>query len=224
MTGGNVSLYNETLDDNGVPTPIYPTPVIGMVGIVEDIRKTVGQGFKTLGDRIYLLGLPSGAHGPAISFGGSEYLMAIQQIAAGQPPVVDFAIERSVQAVCRDGIRRGVIQSAHDSSEGGLAIAIAESCISGNVGASVELISAENCLDYAMFAEGGARIIVSVSPEQQADWETHLESQLHGYWECIGTVQGDTLQIQVQDHPVMNISVSAMTQSWSEAIDRRMAV
>ena len=223
VTGGNVSLYNETLDDNGVPTPIYPTPVIGMVGIVEDIRKTVGQGFKTLGDRIYLLGLPSDAHHPAISFGGSEYLMAIQQIVAGQPPVVDFTLERSVQQVCRDGIRRGVIQSAHDSSEGGLAIALAECCIGGNLGASIELISSAHCLDYALFAEGGARIIVSVSPSQQADWEAHLESQLHGYWEWIGTVQGDVLQINVQEHQVMNISVNEMTKSWSEAIDRRMA-
>ena len=224
VTGGNVSLYNETLDDNGIPTPIYPTPVIGMVGIVEDISKTVGQGFRTLGDRIYLLGLPSGAHEPAISFGGSEYLMQVQQIAAGQPPVVDFALERSVQQVCRDGIRRGVIRSAHDSSEGGLAIAIAECCIGGNLGALVELISTAHCLDYALFAEGGARIIVSVSPEQQVDWENHLESQLHGYWECIGTVQGDALQIQVQEHQVVNVSVTEMTKSWSEAIDRRMAV
>ena len=150
--------------------------------------------------------------------------MAIQQIVAGQPPVVDFVLERSVQAVCRDGIRRGVIQSAHDSSEGGLAVAIAECCIGGNLGASIELISTAHCLDYALFAEGGARIIVSVSPTQQADWETHLESQLHGYWECIGTVQGDELQIQVQDHPIVNVSVTEMTKSWGEAIDRRMAV
>lgn len=224
VTGGNVSLYNETLDDKGVPTPIYPTPVIGMVGIVEDIRKTVGQGFKTLGNRIYLLGYSSDAHGPAISFGGSEYLMMIQQLVAGQPPVVDFVLERSVQQVCRDGIRRGVIQSAHDSSEGGLAVALSECCIGGNLGASVELVSSGHCLDYALFAEGGARIIVSVSPLHQADWETHLESQLQGHWELIGTVQGDALQINIQEHQVINTTVNEMTQAWSEAIDRRMAV
>jgi phosphoribosylformylglycinamidine (FGAM) synthase-like enzyme len=88
VTGGNVSLYNETLDYEGNPTPIYPTPVIGMVGIVEDISKAVGQGFRSEGDRIYLLGLPTSAHANTISFGGSEYLMAIQNIAAGQPPMV----------------------------------------------------------------------------------------------------------------------------------------
>ncbi len=224
VTGGNVSLYNETLDDEGNPTPIYPTPVIGMVGMIEDVSKTVGQGFKSAGDRIYLLGLPSATHAPSISFGGSEYLMAIQNVAAGQPPVVDFAVERSVQATCRTGIRNGWIKSAHDSSEGGLAIALAECCIGGGLGASVELISAENCLDYAMFAEGGARIIVSVSPDNQTEWEEYLNANVSGNWEMIGTVNGDALQIQVQDHTVVNVTVNEMTASWSEAIDRRMAV
>jgi phosphoribosylformylglycinamidine synthase subunit PurL len=224
VTGGNVSLYNETLDDEGKPTPIYPTPVIGMVGMIDDVSKTVGQGFVAAGDRIYLLGLNSATHGPSISFGGSEYLMAIQGIAAGQPPVVDFGVERSVQAACRTGIRRGWVKSAHDSSEGGLAIALAESCIGGGLGASVELISAENCLDYAMFAEGGARIIVSVSPDNQTEWENYLNANINGNWELIGTVNGDALQIQVQDHTAVNVTVSEMTASWSEAIDQRMAV
>jgi phosphoribosylformylglycinamidine synthase subunit PurL len=224
VTGGNVSLYNETLDDDGNPTPIYPTPVIGMVGMVEDVSQAVGQGFKRADDLIYLLGLPSGAHAPAISFGGSEYLMVIQNIAAGQPPVVDFELERSVQMACRTGIRNGWIESAHDSAEGGLAIAIAECCISGNLGASIELISAENCLDYAMFAEGGARIVVSVEPEHQQDWETYLNANLSGHWECIGTVGGDALKIDVQDQTVINVSVTEMTENWGEAIDRRMAV
>ena len=224
VTGGNVSLYNETLDDEGNPTPIYPTPVIGMVGIVEDISKAVGQGFKIEGDRIYLLGLPTGAHSNSISFGGSEYLMAIQNIAAGQPPVVDFVLERSVQAACRAGIRQSWIKSAHDSSEGGLATALAESCISGNIGASVELISADHCLDYAMFAEGGARIIVTVSPENQGEWELYLNGALKGNWEHIGIVIGSTLEIVVQEQTVINVSVSEMTETWGEAIDRRMAV
>ncbi len=224
VTGGNVSLYNETLDDEGNPTPIYPTPVIGMVGIVEDISKAVGQGFRTEGDRIYLLGLPTSAQANTISFGGSEYLMAIQNIAAGQPPVVDFTLERSVQAACREGIRQSWIKSAHDSSEGGLAIALAESCIGGNIGALVELISASHCLDYAMFAEGGARIIVTVSPENQTEWETYLKGALQGHWERIGTVIGSALEIVVQEQTVINVSVAEMTETWGEAIDRRMAV
>jgi phosphoribosylformylglycinamidine synthase len=224
VTGGNVSLYNETLDDEGNPTPIYPTPVIGMVGIVEDISKAVGQGFRTEGDRIYLLGLPTNAQANTISFGGSEYLMAIQNIAAGQPPVVDFVLERSVQAACREGIRQSWIKSAHDSSEGGLAIALAESCIGGNIGALVELISGSHCLDYAMFAEGGARIIVTVSPENQTEWETYLKGALQGNWECIGTVIGSALEIVVQEQTVINVSVAEMTETWGEAIDRRMAV
>ncbi|HBE16613.1 MAG TPA: phosphoribosylformylglycinamidine synthase subunit PurL, partial [Cyanobacteria bacterium UBA11367] len=137
VTGGNVSLYNETLDSNGIPQPIYPTPVIGMVGLIPDIDNIGTQGWKTEGDLIYLLGLPISDTTPHVSLGGSEYLASIHGLVAGKPPVVNFDLESRVQAVCREGISQGWIKSAHDCAEGGIAVAVAESCISSGLGAEI---------------------------------------------------------------------------------------
>ncbi|HEY9835895.1 MAG TPA: AIR synthase related protein, partial [Vampirovibrionales bacterium] len=139
VTGGNVSLYNETLDATGTPQPIYPTPVIGMVGLIPDITQVCGQGWQAEGDLIYLLGLPLNASTPYLSLGGSEYLAAIHGIVAGKPPIVDFDLERRVQSATRAGIAQGWVCSAHDCAEGGLAVALAEACISSQLGAEINL-------------------------------------------------------------------------------------
>ncbi|MHC5716315.1 MAG: phosphoribosylformylglycinamidine synthase subunit PurL, partial [Nostoc sp.] len=202
VTGGNVSLYNETLDSEGIPQPIYPTPVVGMVGLIPDITKICGQGWQASGDVIYLLGLPLASK---ISLGASEYLATIHSTVAGKPPRVDFDLERRVQKVCREGIRNGWVRSAHDSAEGGVAIAIAECCIAGNLGAEINLeiaptqLNQGSCstwgdpialgispwektalprLDEVLFGEGGARILVSVASAQQEIWESYLQEHL----------------------------------------------
>ncbi|MGI0494193.1 phosphoribosylformylglycinamidine synthase subunit PurL [Alkalinema pantanalense CENA528] len=223
VTGGNVSLYNETLDSDGKPQPIYPTPVVGMVGLVEDLGKIAGQSFQTTGDRVYLLGLGTDAAAPATSFGGSEYLAMIHQTVAGQPPVIDFALERQVQAVCRSGIQQGWIKSAHDAAEGGLAIALAESCIGGNRGATIQLQTTQR-LDHLLFAEAGARIVVSVAAENQVAFETFLQEQLGDHWQAIGQVTeaGSALVIAVAEQPLVHLTVAEMTETWANAIDRRM--
>jgi phosphoribosylformylglycinamidine synthase len=142
VTGGNVSLYNETLDSEGIPQPIYPTPVVGMVGLIPDLTRTCGQGWRSQGDLIYLLGeklTEDGGNSTAtsVTLGGSEYLATIHGAIAGCPPTIDFERERKVQATCREGIRQGWIRSAHDPAEGGIAVALAECCISGGYGAAV---------------------------------------------------------------------------------------
>ena len=131
VTGGNVSLYNETLDSEGNPQAIYPTPVIGMVGLIPDITKICGQSWQNEGDIIYLLGFS-----PSIipTLAASAYLATIHNTVAGKPPIVDFALERKVQAACRYGIRQGWVNSAHDCGEGGLAVALAECCLGNNFG------------------------------------------------------------------------------------------
>ncbi|MFN7908918.1 MAG: phosphoribosylformylglycinamidine synthase subunit PurL, partial [Microcystis sp.] len=133
VTGGNVSLYNETVDAAGSPQSIYPTPVIGMVGLVPDIGQICGQGWQKAGDLIYILGFSL----PTI--GASEYLAVIHGLVTGKPPVIDFELERKVQAACRRGIRASWVKSAHDCAEGGLATALAECCISGQLGAEIDL-------------------------------------------------------------------------------------
>lgn len=217
VTGGNVSLYNETLDSQGNPQPIYPTPVIGMVGLVPDITKVCGQAWQNEGDLIYLLGssvIPT--------LGGSEYLNTIHSTVAGQPPTVDFELERSVQKACREGIRQGWVRSAHDCAEGGIAVTLAESCIGNHLGASVEL-PAQTRLDTLLFGESASRIVVSVNPQFQSVWEGYITEILGQNWQKIGQVQTDaTLKIAVFDRILIDLSVAQMRDSWANAIDRRI--
>ncbi|MEH2194104.1 MAG: phosphoribosylformylglycinamidine synthase subunit PurL [Nostoc sp.] len=225
VTGGNVSLYNETLDSQGVPQPIYPTPVVGMVGLIPDITKICGQGWQASGDVIYLLGLPLASK---ISLGASEYLATIHGTVAGKPPRVDFDLERRVQKVCREGIRNGWIRSAHDSAEGGVAIALAECCIAGNLGAEInlEIVPTQlNRLDELLFAEGGARILVSVTSTQQAIWESYLQEHLSQQWQILGTVSNfeTGLRVFTTDNQVLiKVSIEDMSDRYSHAIARRL--
>jgi phosphoribosylformylglycinamidine synthase subunit PurL len=225
VTGGNVSLYNETLDSQGIPQPIYPTPVVGMVGLIPDITKICGQGWQASGDVIYLLGLPLASK---ISLGASEYLATIHNTVAGKPPLVDFDLERRVQKVCREGIRNGWIRSAHDSAEGGVAIALAESCIAGNLGAEInlEIAPTQNRVDEVLFAEGGARILVSVTSAQQAIWESYLQEHLGQQWQLLGTVGNfeTGLGVFTTDNQVLiKVSIEDMNDRYFHAIARRIA-
>jgi phosphoribosylformylglycinamidine synthase II len=225
VTGGNVSLYNETLDSQGIPQPIYPTPVVGMVGLIPDITKICGQGWQASGDVIYLLGLPLASK---ISLGASEYLATIHNTVAGKPPLVDFDLERRVQKVCREGIRNGWIRSAHDSAEGGVAIALAECCIAGNLGAEInlEIAPMQNRVDEMLFAEGGARILVSVTSAQQAIWESYLQEHLGQQWQILGTIGNfeTGLGVFTTDNQVLiKVSIEDMSDRYSHAIARRIA-
>ncbi len=227
VTGGNVSLYNETLDSQGNPQPIYPTPVVGMVGLIPDISKICGQGWQTAGDVIYLLGLPLTSQ---LSLGASEYLAAIHGTVAGKPPQIDFDLERRVQQVCRDGIRNGWVRSAHDCAEGGIAIALAECCISGNLGAQINLEIASTQsqrLDELLFAEGGARILVSIAPEQQEVWESYLQEYLGQQWQKLGTVGNFEAGLGVlttDNQTLIKVNIEHMSDRYSQAIVRRLAI
>ncbi|MEM9244472.1 MAG: AIR synthase-related protein, partial [Cyanobacteria bacterium P01_F01_bin.153] len=228
VTGGNVSLYNETLDGNGTPTAIYPTPVVGMVGAVEDLSTVVGQGWQEPGDRIYLLGVPTSqiaATAEAVTLGASEYLAQIHDTIAGKPPQVDFDLEKAVQAVCRDGIRAGVIRSAHDSAEGGLAVALAECAIAANQGAAITLDAAEGSrLDAVLFAEGGARIIVTVAADKVADWEATLTEKLPNRWQLLGTVSEDAdFTVAIAGETLIQTTVETMAEGWNGAIAQKVA-
>ena len=136
-----------------------------MVGLIDDLTKVCGQGWQAEGDLIYLLGVGAESTGNGnVTLGGSEYLKVIHQTVAGQPPKVDIALALKVQAACRHGIRQGWIRSAHDCAEGGLAIALAESCISGQKGAAITLKASQIRTDTLLFGEGGDRIVVAVAP------------------------------------------------------------
>lgn len=213
VTGGNVSLYNETLDSEGKPEPIYPTPVVGMVGFIPNLDRIAGQSWKQNGDVIYLLG------SDALTLGGSEYLAIVHQTIAGKPPIVDFDLERKVQAVVRSGIRSGLIQSAHDCAEGGIAIALAESCFGNQLGATIDLTATDSRLDQVLFGEGGARILVSVQADSVAEWEAVLQKEVGDQWRKLGTVGGDSLKISIAQNQVINARISELFAEWSSAIE-----
>ncbi|MBD1866201.1 phosphoribosylformylglycinamidine synthase subunit PurL [Cyanobacteria bacterium FACHB-471] len=225
VTGGNVSLYNETLDSEGKPQAIYPTSVVGMVGLIPDLSKICGQGWQAEGDLIYLLGVPVNSDS-GVTLGGSEYLAAIHNTVAGMPPAVDFALERQVQTACREGISQGWVKSAHDCAEGGLAIALAESCISGRLGADVRLSVGDaetlHRWDTLLFGEGGARIVISVSAIHKAEWESYLTKNLDQNWQQIGQVSGTTLQVMADGSNLINARIEEMGDRWLNAIERRL--
>jgi phosphoribosylformylglycinamidine synthase subunit PurL len=231
VTGGNVSLYNETLDSEGNPQPIYPTPVVGMVGLIPDFGKICGQAWQAEGDIIYLLGLPfveDNTQHASATLGASEYLATIHSTVAGKPPRVDFELERCVQKVCREGIRAGWIRSAHDCAEGGLAVALAECCIAGKLGAEINLGLASSISqrwDEVLFGEGGARIIVSVASEQQENWQSLLNEQLANYWQQLGKVSNSNTGLGVltsDNQTLIKGRIEDMSDRYSHAIERRL--
>ncbi|ARV60904.1 phosphoribosylformylglycinamidine synthase II [Nostocales cyanobacterium HT-58-2] len=226
VTGGNVSLYNETLDSQGNPQPIYPTPVVGMVGLIPDLTKICGQAWQAETDVIYLLGeLSSDA-----TLGGSEYLATIHNTIAGKPPRVNFELERRVQQLCREGIRQGWVHSAHDCAEGGIAVALAECCIAGNLGAEIQLelpVNNSQRWDEVLFGEGGARIVVSVASEQQETWETLLKEQLGNYWQKLGKVEKSETSLRVlttDNQTLIRVSIEEMSDRYLNAIERRLTI
>src|SRR5881396_1497123 len=160
VVSGNVSFYNET---SGLS--IYPTPVIGMVGLIDDVERVVTPGFKVEGDTVLLLGET------AEDLGGTEYLRAIHYREQGIPPSLNLARERAVQELVRAGIDRGLVRSAHDCSEGGLTVALAECAMASenqSLGAATVLESQGLRTDSLLFSESQSRIIVSASPEDAA--------------------------------------------------------
>jgi phosphoribosylformylglycinamidine synthase subunit PurL len=242
VTGGNVSLYNETFDAQGNPQPIYPTPVVGMVGYISDLAKICGQGWQNVGDIIYLLGTkveknnqefpptpPLPAPLPLPELGASEYLATIHNTVAGKPPRINFELERRVQQACRTGIHQGWVNAAHDSAEGGLVVAVAESCISGNLGAKIQLNLPSDMSglrwDEVLFAEGGARILVSVSPAYQQAWESHLQENLGNQWQQLGVVTSldEGLRVVTTDNQnLLEVALDEMRDRFLNAIERRL--
>ncbi|WP_041698351.1 phosphoribosylformylglycinamidine synthase subunit PurL [Thalassoporum mexicanum] len=229
VTGGNVSLYNETIDSDGNSKPIYPTPVIGMVGLVADFTKTCTQGWQNPGDLIYLIGAIDPA---SVTLAASEFLAIVADQVAGRPLPVNFELEKQVQAVCRDGIAQGWLRSAHDCAEGGLAVAIAESCIAGDLAAQINLPLAGNpspdqlAILKLLFGEGASRIVVSVQPSDQKAWEAYLKQHLGDHWQLIGAV-GDrnsdfTITIGNDSQSSIDLPLEQISQTYNQAIPRRM--
>ncbi|QPN62432.1 phosphoribosylformylglycinamidine synthase subunit PurL [Synechococcus sp. CBW1004] len=234
VTGGNVSLYNETRLPDGTMQPIHPTPVVGMVGLVHDLDHVTGQAWREAGDAIWLLGVPleAGAdHADGrVSLAGSSYLQVIHGSVTGRPPAIDLDLECGVQAFLRRAIAAGLVRSAHDLSDGGLAVAAAEACLAAGLGAHLEIPAGSARPDRLLFAEGGARILVSVAPEQTIAWQEALdraEADTPGAVpaRCLGVVSADPeLSISQAGTPLLQLPLSVMRERYEQAIPSRMGV
>ncbi|MEW4372825.1 phosphoribosylformylglycinamidine synthase subunit PurL [Paenibacillus kandeliae] len=207
VIGGNVSLYNE--NTRGA---IYPTPVVGMVGLVHDTDHITTQGFKQNGDVIFLLGETKA------ELGGSEFQYIVHGKTEGRPPALDLVIEKQLLDGVLGAIQAGLVQSAHDLSEGGLAVALAESCISGKLGAEIELTSGGLRNDLLLFSESQSRILLSATAEQADALQSKLQTAGVPITR-IGTVkQEQQLQIQVDGKQVLAEEVKSLRQVWEDAI------
>lgn len=182
VTGGNVSIYNET---NG--EAIYPTPLVGMVGLVEDLNHVTTMGFKEDGDIIILLGKNLD------ELGGTTYISVFHGLEAGRPPELNFQLEKLVQKTTLSLIRKGLVKSAHDCSEGGLAVALAECCVASNKGADINLTDG-NRATALLFAESQSRIVIS-TPKDQVDVVLHYLNEVEVPYKVLGNVGGSELSI-----------------------------
>ncbi len=217
VVSGNVSFYNESFGK-----AIYPTPTIGMIGLLDDVEKRTTTPFKEDGDLIVLIGKKStvAEQGDEELFsylGGSEYLKTILKRIEGLPPMLDLDLESKSQNLCLEAIQGGMLSSAHDISDGGLAIALAESCIYGDIGAKIELGMASASplrVVVELFNEGQSRFIVSLK-ETEIGAFGEISKKIRADFTIIGKVGGDRLIIDDR----IDISVKEMKKPWEEALD-----
>jgi phosphoribosylformylglycinamidine synthase subunit PurL len=249
ITGGNVSFYNETLGKS-----IYPTPVIGVLGILDDASRVLKIAFRQEGDIIVLLDGSSTAAGaqPAAAlqgnpssaaareFSSSEYSKSVAELVAGEPPAIDLAAEKRLQDCLVALAAEGAVQSAHDISDGGLAVTLAESCFASapNSASSVVVASAAaDCAqlgtianlsddslpsEAALFNERGARGIVSVTPAKLAA-VLHTARQYNVAARELGQVTRDgSFRIQHKGRVVIDSSIEALRDAWAHALERTL--
>jgi len=243
ITGGNVSFYNETLGKS-----IYPTPVIGILGILDDASRVLKIAFREEGDVIILLdghaagatlGLPAAGASPAPTtkfareFSSSEYSKAIAGIVSGEPPAIDLAAEKRLINCLVALASEGSLQSAHDVSDGGIAVTLAESCFAASVGArhAVTVLGANVNLDadadapaeHALFHERGARCVVSVSPTKLAAVLATARQYNVGARETGKVHLGNALRIEYKGSAVVDSPLDTLQSIWANSLENTLA-
>jgi phosphoribosylformylglycinamidine synthase len=218
VIGGNVSLYNEST--NGA---IFPTPVIGMVGLIRDVDHITTQGFKQGGDAVILLGETKA------ELGGSEFQKVIHGVTEGRPPAIDLDREKALQSALLEAIRAGFVKSAHDLSDGGLATALAECCITGGetgfgpdgeplggIGADIRLAS-DLRPDILLFSESQSRVLISVEADRAEETIAFFRNKGVPA-EAVGHVGGTSLSVRVNGRPAIDADVRRLGEIWRGAI------
>jgi phosphoribosylformylglycinamidine synthase len=215
ITGGNVSFYNETLGEG-----IYPTPVLGVVGILDDVRKTAKMHFASAGRTIVLLRAGEAADITDVEseFGSSEYAKEILGALWGYPPELDLEKEAALQKAVIELIQQGLVDSVHDCADGGLAVALAEKTFAKSVGARVNLASNGLPAEFVLFGEDASRILLSCDPSNVARIQ-----QVAGKYGISADVLGETvaerLEISLDGQVVVSARVSDLSQTYESALE-----
>jgi phosphoribosylformylglycinamidine synthase len=220
ITGGNVSFYNETLGEG-----IYPTPVMGIVGILDDVTKTATPHFQKTGSALVLLSAAEAgdATDAEVEFGSSEYAKEILGQLWGFPPALELEKEAALQKCIVELIQARLLESAHDVSEGGLAVCVAESGFPNKIGARVDLSSNELPAEYVLFGEDASRIVVScdqgrVSGIKQIAAKHGISADL------IGQTIPDKLEISIDNKRYVSATVADLFTAWDTALERDLHV
>jgi len=215
ITGGNVSLYNET---DG--SAIYPTPTVGIVGVIEHVDRVLTRRFKQSGDVLILLGVGKG------ELGGSEYLKTVHDMVRGLPPALDLAAERALQALLVTLATERLVHSAHDCSDGGLAVTLAECTFgTGGIGAEVSIdrvaVANDTRINVAasLFGESASRVVVSSPPDNVTE-VLQQASRAGVPARVIGETGGNRLRIAVAGEVEVDVALEPAEQAWTDAIGR----
>jgi phosphoribosylformylglycinamidine synthase II len=215
ITGGNVSFYNETLGEG-----IYPTPVLGVVGILDDVRKTAKMHFAAPGRTIVLLRAGEAADITDVEseFGSSEYAREILGALWGYPPELDLEKEAALQKAVMEVIQQSLVDSVHDCSDGGLAVALAEKTFAKGVGARVNFTSNELPAEFALFGEDASRILLSCDPVNLSRIQQIVET--HGIAaDVLGETIPERLEISLDGQVVVSAAVADLDQTYESALE-----
>ncbi len=218
ITGGNVSFYNETLGEG-----IYPTPVVGVVGILEDVHKTAKMHFAAPGRKIVLLRAnePGDAVDVESEFGSSEYAKEVLGAMWGYPPELDLENEAALQRALVDLIRSGSVESAHDCADGGIAVALAEAALPAGLGFKVHLAEQSLPPEFLLFGEDASRVVVSCDPanlarvrEMTAEYEVHAD--------VLGETGGDRVEITMDGQSMISATVAELREAYEGSLERAL--
>ncbi len=219
ITGGNVSLYNETRGEG-----IYPTPVIGIVGILDDASKAVGADFRR-GQTLLIVGAasPGSVADVVRSFGSSDYAKTILSSLWGVPPKLDLAQEAALNRCLIELASEGVVLAARDISEGGLAVALAEGCFTNETGAHFELHMPEEYANaLCLFSEGASHVLLAAEPEKVPLIIAKLKAGKM-FVAAIGKCEGDSLKIVLNGHTFIDTPITELKQVWSGALESALS-
>jgi phosphoribosylformylglycinamidine synthase len=218
ITGGNVSFYNETLGEG-----IYPTPVLGVVGLLEDVHKAAKMHFASAGRKILLLRASEAGDAVDVEseFGSSEYAKEILGAVWGYPPELDLEKEATLQRALVALIQAGLVESVHDCADGGLAVALAEAAFPKGVGLRVNLAGQGLPAEFALFGEDASRVVLSCDPGRLARIQ-QVAGEYGLFVEVLGETGGDRVEVALDGKMVVSATVRELIEAYEGALERAL--